>query len=165
MYHYAAYLVDRQCLIYCGIIYHGSYVDVYLAVNDVFCEACFTLLEGDDVGEVVVAQEVAVELSVVLRRAEDVVYLACGVPLAAYNLLYPATCCEASGQRVVASLGVEMYHTLLFEALHHRHCLVGVGVVYHKEHISALDALVVDGDAYCAYLLVLLYGATLCHTY
>ena len=91
MHYYTSHLVDRQGIIYISIILNCGNVDIYLASDNALLYPTLAVLKSDDVGIVVVAQEVAVHLSVVLRRAEDVVYLTSLVALAAYYLLYPTT--------------------------------------------------------------------------
>ena len=68
------------------------------------------LLEGYNIGIVVVSEEVSVHLTMILRRAEDVVYLTYLISLAMYHLLEPASQYKALCRQVVAILIIEMYH-------------------------------------------------------
>jgi hypothetical protein len=76
-------------VVYLGIILNGSYVDIYLTSYDTILYATCTILECDNIGIVVVAEEVTVHLTMILRRAEYVVNITHRIALKAYNLIYP----------------------------------------------------------------------------
>jgi hypothetical protein len=69
-----------------------------------------TLLEGDDIGKVVVAYKIAVHLAVILRATENIIDLAHLVALSIDNLLDPTTQDKALGWEIAAILVIEVYH-------------------------------------------------------
>jgi hypothetical protein len=87
--NHAAHLVDRQDIIYIGVIRNRSHIDIYLASYNALAYPTIAILKGDDIGIVVVTEEVAVHLAMILRGAKYIVYLASGITLLAYNLLNP----------------------------------------------------------------------------
>ena len=111
VHNHTSHLVDRQSVIHRRIVRNGIYIDIYLATHNTLIYPTLTILERDSVGKVVVAQEVTIHLSVVCRRAEYLVYLACGVSLTAYHLSNPAANLESLRKVVVTILSEEMNHT------------------------------------------------------
>ena len=55
----ATHLVEGECAVDVGVILHRCHVDVYLARNNAIHYPALAVLERNDVGVVVVAEEVA----------------------------------------------------------------------------------------------------------
>ena len=89
--YHSTHLIDRQCVILRSVILDGGNIDIYLARDDMLAYPTLALLEGNDIGKVVVTYKVAIHLTMVLRATEDIVDIAHLVALAIDNLLKPTT--------------------------------------------------------------------------
>ena len=80
MNNYAAHLVELRCSVNAGIVGNGLDIDEYIACNYPLAFAV-AVIEGDDIGKVVVAEELTIHLQKSLGRAEDVGHIAQRVTL------------------------------------------------------------------------------------
>jgi hypothetical protein len=91
MHNYTTHLIDRQHIIYVGIILNSCHIYIYLACHNAILYPAFAILKGNDIGIVVVTQKVAIHLAMILRRAENIVNLASGISLLTDDLLNPTS--------------------------------------------------------------------------
>jgi hypothetical protein len=78
-------------MIQVGIVLNSSNIDIYLTSDNTLLQSTFTILKGDYIRIVVVAEEVPIHLAMVLRRAENIVNLARTITLTTNGLGDPTT--------------------------------------------------------------------------
>ena len=111
---YAVHLVGLGSAIDARIVSHRIDINKDIARHD-FRALAVAVVEGDDVGEVVVTDEVDVHLAVYLRRAEYIVYIAHAVALLCGHTPEPLGRQSLLGQTICAIIVVVSNHVLQFK--------------------------------------------------
>ena len=104
--NHSQHLLACSCAIQAGIIAHRLDVDEDVACNKALFQVA--IIEGYDIGEVVVAEELDVHRTMTLGRAEDVVYLPnFVVALLLCHFAQPAAHKSLLRQAVGATVGIK----------------------------------------------------------
>ena len=112
--NHSQHLLACSCAIQAGIIAHRLDVDEDVACNKALFQVA--IIEGYDIGEVVVAEELDIHCTMTLCRAENIVYLGNLVAtLLLCHLTQPTAHKALLWQAVVAVVGMKQYiHSLTF---------------------------------------------------
>ncbi len=103
------HLLQRCGAVLAGVVRDCFHVDEYVSRDDA-CALPVAVIERDDVGEIVVAEVLAVHLQQPLRRAENVVHIAECVTLSCGGFGQPAGREALGGVTVFRIVGVVAYH-------------------------------------------------------